>query len=264
MLVAKTDSVLPLLNAVLDIGAKDSAEPPHGVLSDGPLAAPPARVIPDRSAAYPAGAAITLPRSAGAIGRLSVQTGLATGPNSTAVAWLGADLWPRSGRPPKRYVVVRHLAAFAVSWLGAAVDPHAVRMPRHTVLMHRAKLPRSFDGGTLSLLLGALSSSRRSDGSRREVRVHNGSEPLHEQLRMFAGAESLLGYHGAGFANAVFSRYACAHELSTFKSLLVNDTSDARMWRTNMPAVVRLASTLSWEIHLLPLGQILAASLRDR
>lgn len=38
---------------------------------------------------------------------------------------------------------------------------------------------------------------------------------LLDTMRLFRDAESVVGYHGAGFVNTAFSRYACVHELST-------------------------------------------------
>lgn len=76
-----------------------------------------------------------------------------------------------------------------------------------------------------------------------------------DQLQLFSGAETVLGFHGGGLANAAFSRYACVHELSTFRTL---DTDERGvLWASNRAAVVQHAKTLSWHIHLLPLNQLL-------
>mmetsp|Transcript_13095 Transcript_13095/g.44030 ORF Transcript_13095/g.44030 Transcript_13095/m.44030 type:complete len:206 (-) Transcript_13095:117-734(-) len=76
-------------------------------------------------------------------------------------------------------------------------------------------------------------------------------------MRLFRDAESVVGYHGAGFVNTAFSRYACVHELSTFNTL---STSLSDLWRTNKKPLLRVVPSLSWHLHLLPLKQLLLAN----
>jgi len=72
-------------------------------------------------------------------------------------------------------------------------------------------------------------------------------------MRLFRDAESVVGYHGAGFVNTAFSRYACVHELSTFNTL---STSLSDLWRTNKKPLLRVVrdSPLTPLAFLCPCG----------
>ena len=94
---------------------------------------------------------------------------------------------------------------------------------------------------------------RRAHGAL--LRVHTGRERLLDQLRLFARAESIVGYHGGAFAALAFSRRACVHEVSTFARVGSVDPRD--MWRSNREPLLAHAPLLSWHVHLLPLSQML-------
>ncbi|KAL1522360.1 hypothetical protein AB1Y20_017352 [Prymnesium parvum] len=104
--------------------------------------------------------------------------------------------------------------------------------------------------------LGSTASRLHSDlqkRTRRDVRVFSGEESARETVRLFANAAGIVGYHGAGFANAVFTqRRACVLELSP--------AFGREAWRTNGLAMMRWTPVLAWDILMLPLTQLLRAN----
>ena len=87
------------------------------------------------------------------------------------------------------------------------------------------------------------------------VRIFWGeNETLAETVRLFEGARVVVGYHGAGFANALFQRAApaCAVEI-------VAAYDDGRPWRTN-EELVRFNAGLAWRTVRLGLAEVLAAN----
>lgn len=151
---------------------------------------------------------------------------------------------------PNASVLLEH---YKTVWFGSRPSPALVAesWARHTVLIsRRIRWPRYFTPATFSRLATAINSTRSP------LRIFTGTEPLFDQLRLFNGAESIIGYHGAGLANAAFSWRACVHEISTFRTLSL-DPSD--VWATNKVNLMRRANTLqiSWHIHMLPLMQLL-------
>ena len=87
------------------------------------------------------------------------------------------------------------------------------------------------------------------------VRVFWGeNETLAETVRLFQDARVVVGYHGAGFANALFQRAApaCAVEI-------VAAYDDGRPWRTN-EELVRFNAGLTWRTVRLGLAEVLAAN----
>jgi hypothetical protein len=160
-----------------------------------------------------------------------------------------------SGTPHEQSFVTRLLDKYTDVWFGATPLPHlGLQQQRHTVLIKRQGAgSREFEDGTYQRLSAALAWTRSA------LRVYVGTERLLDVLTIFHSAESIVGYHGAGFANAVFSRHACAHELTTFKTLR-NDISKENIWRSNMERVLIHTTKLSWHIHLIPLEQMVMAN----
>ena len=107
---------------------------------------------------------------------------------------------------------------------------------------------RRFTKGAQRALVAAL----KPLGS---VRVFYGeNETLAETVRLFQDARVVVGYHGAGFANALFQRAApaCAVEI-------VAAYDDGRPWRTN-EELVRFNAGLTWRTVRLGLAEVLAAN----
>ena len=91
------------------------------------------------------------------------------------------------------------------------------------------------------------------------VRVFYGeNETLAETVRLFQDARVVVGYHGAGFANALFQRAApaCAVEI-------VAAYDDGRPWRTN-EELVRFNANLKWRTVRLGLAEMLAANQNEK
>ena len=91
------------------------------------------------------------------------------------------------------------------------------------------------------------------------VRVFYGeNETLAETVRLFQDARVVVGYHGAGFANALFQRAApaCAVEI-------VAAYDDGRPWRTN-EELVRFNAGLTWRTVRLGLAEVLAANQNEK
>ena len=79
--------------------------------------------------------------------------------------------------------------------------------PKYLVMIHRRPPDsRAFDNTTSALLLNALSRVC-PDGV--ELRVYYGFESPLETIQLFSNAIGVVGFHGAGFANAYFAMSRC-------------------------------------------------------
>eukprot|EP00316_Scyphosphaera_apsteinii_P017008 CAMPEP_0119302262 /NCGR_PEP_ID=MMETSP1333-20130426/3889_1 /TAXON_ID=418940 /ORGANISM="Scyphosphaera apsteinii, Strain RCC1455" /LENGTH=182 /DNA_ID=CAMNT_0007304569 /DNA_START=452 /DNA_END=997 /DNA_ORIENTATION=- len=159
------------------------------------------------------------------------------------------------------------IATYTARWFGNLPYNGTGFQSRHSVLIHRKGKVRAFSRTTYTRLLASMTAARSP------VRVYAGTEKLRDVLQLFATAEAIVGYHGAGFANCVFARYACAHEMSSFTAM---DTSIKRsnIWRSNglkcsteacastitHGALLKHAKTLSWHVHFIPLAQLMLAN----
>jgi len=157
-------------------------------------------------------------------------------------------------RPPSASELLRR---YTTHWLGVPPPPRAGAVaPRTTLLVHRGTTGSGFRLWERSSYERLRWELRRAHGAL--LRVHTGRERLLDQLRLFARAESIVGYHGGAFAALAFSRRACVHEVSTFARVGSVDPRD--MWRSNREPLLAHAPLLSWHVHLLPLSQMLQAS----
>ena len=156
------------------------------------------------------------------------------------------------------------LQRFTSRWFGGHAQPPSSR-PRLTIIIQRSTaFSRGFEAGSLDRLVAAMRAARPL------TRIYSGAEPLAEVLKLFADAESVVGYHGAAFANMAFSRLACAHEVTTM-ACLRTDASDlsTRMFRTAEQAyfgswVERFkAGVIKYNAHALPLAQLLENPAND-
>jgi len=75
---------------------------------------------------------------------------------------------------------------------------------------------------------------------------------------MFARAAAIVGYHGAGIINAVFTpHHACLLEMTTSTTF---DEKHPRQWRTNSRDVVLWNPLLQTHAHIILLKEIMAAN----
>lgn len=87
------------------------------------------------------------------------------------------------------------------------------------------------------------------------VVVFDGTESLRRTVDLFRNARVVVGYHGAGLANIVFSRNGTVLiELTTY-------VRGTRSWRVNTPSVTKWGSFHSYVIHI-PILHILRANNR--
>ena len=78
------------------------------------------------------------------------------------------------------------------------------------------------------------------------------------QVALFANARAVVGYHGAGFANTMFSTHgACVVEASTHSDLAGNG-----LWRTNAFMCLPWNPNLRWVVYRIPLAEMLSANVR--
>lgn len=114
--------------------------------------------------------------------------------------------------------------------------------------------------------------------TRHEVRLYFGNESASETVSLFAGAAGMIGWHGAGFANAVFMPHGgCIIEIGTYiYEALPNrcePREEGRMWnytqkggaivmpwRSNRPAVQPWNTKLRWIEYKISLRQLLEAN----
>ena len=82
--------------------------------------------------------------------------------------------------------------------------------------------------------------------------VHYGNESAEATVRLFAGAQVVVGYHGAGMVNAVFCRQGTlVVEVTTFADAAASHS--LQIWRANMPAVYH-GLGLDFSLHLVSRG----------
>ena len=84
---------------------------------------------------------------------------------------------------------------------------------------------RAFDNTTSALLLNALSRVC-PDGV--ELRVYYGHESPLETIQLFSNAIGVVGFHGAGFANAYFAMSRCCVVEITTTAFMPGGASRAR------------------------------------
>ena len=98
-------------------------------------------------------------------------------------------------------------------------------------------------------LSNAISAGLR--GSR--ISTYFGNETTAETVRLFANAQVVFGFHGAGLINVVFCKARAVVVELTF--LLDEGVANPRPFRTNGLAVLRMAAEqLHWLIHALPVS----------
>jgi hypothetical protein len=93
-------------------------------------------------------------------------------------------------------------------------------------------------------------------GGRDAVRVYHGTETVLDTISLFRSARAIVGYHGAGLANAVFARNGTrVIEITTWMGL--NSTSPS--WRS---VASRVAKWGNYTTHIVrvPLANQLAAN----
>ena len=108
--------------------------------------------------------------------------------------------------------------------------------------------------------------SQRLHGTHVVVR-HYGSEPIREQLRLFANSSSVVGIHGAGLANLVFNvEPVCVVEISTYMSSElqgdghgVGRGQGSSLWRTNAFAAFDWnGANVRWQSYRVPINQLVS------
>lgn len=135
------------------------------------------------------------------------------------------------------------------SLLSALIKPSIVGEEEGTVLLIRRHGTRAFTRDSFTHLHRAISNVSR-------VRIYEGTEAADVTLRAFASARAVVGYHGAGFANALFSpKHTRLVEVSTYV-----DEANRRPWRSNVGALARWRSFGATHVLRLPVQQILCAN----
>ena len=87
-------------------------------------------------------------------------------------------------------------------------------------------------------------------------RVWRGQEPFRETLLLFGQTDTIAGYHGAGFVNAVFTpRAAKMIEITTYI-----DDRTREIWRSNREVITGWNPLLAWHVHAVPKARVLEAN----
>ena len=83
------------------------------------------------------------------------------------------------------------------------------------------------------------------------VQIFHGNETAAQTMAMFAQSKVVIGYHGAGLANALFSPAGTiVLEFTTMK-----DVDSMALWRTNA-AIERIHSNMTWIQHAVDLDHL--------
>ena len=124
------------------------------------------------------------------------------------------------------------------------------RAEQYSVLVLRQKTRRFANGPKILKQL-------RERGEKRWL-SYFGTESVKETLKLFSGASAVLGYHGAGLLNVVFSRAPVprVHELTTFV-----DLEQTKKWRSYIGGVAHRWNTrVVASTQAIPLKGILEAN----
>ena len=122
-----------------------------------------------------------------------------------------------------------------------------------SVLLIERLAARRFLADSAERLRAAL---RRSTG--RAVLSYFGNESVADTVRLFAAAAGVVGYHGAGLANAMFTpRPQCVLEYSC-----AFGGDPPQLWRSNGPRVAAWTPMLRWDVLVLPLTQLLSTNAK--
>lgn len=96
--------------------------------------------------------------------------------------------------------------------------------------------------------LAALRSIRGAN-----VRVYQGNEGIREAVQLFAPADVVIGFHGAGFINCMWSKAgSLALEISALQ-----DWNGTKKWRTNRRVATHHGRGLRWVTYWLRLQSII-------
>jgi hypothetical protein len=118
------------------------------------------------------------------------------------------------------------------------------------VIIQRRNVSRSFRDDSLEQLKDSMRVVRLG-GMPLPLTVYYGSEDVVATVRMFAQAAEVLGYHGAAWANTLFSaRRHCMHQITTFE-----DLEGKRRWRVNNE--VKINPMGKFNVYKLPLKKVL-------
>ena len=117
-------------------------------------------------------------------------------------------------------------------------NPRIAQKPMHIVIIHRScSHTRCFPDVTT--IFNRFTKELNMPGV-----LYYGNESFKETVEIFANARVVVGYHGAGFANAVFSPWGTiVLEYTTFY-----DMNGTRLWRTN-GKIAQIHGGLAWLRH---------------
>ena len=161
--------------------------------------------------------------------------------------------------------------------VSSPLAPAPMRLLHRSVRMHIAPQPWPAPPAKRQLLLLVRSGTRSfvdaaGAASRLAQRLqwarvvqHHGTEPMREQVQLFANSSSVVGIHGAGLANLVFNiEPVCVVEINTYMSSeLQGDGRDVgrgagpALWRTNAVAALSWnAANVRWHTYRVPVNQL--------
>jgi len=130
-----------------------------------------------------------------------------------------------------------------------------------SVLLIRRSGSRAFTADASSALAHELGEVARITlkGTRTRYAEYRGTESVRDTIKLFVGAVGVVGYHGAGFVNALFTDHeVCAQEITTWK-----DAKSTEAWRSN-EWLAQFNLRLHWNTYALPLSELLEAnSVKD-
>jgi hypothetical protein len=126
-----------------------------------------------------------------------------------------------------------------------ARDPTIAQKPMHIVIIHRScSDTRCFPN--IDTIFNRFTKELNMSGV-----LYYGNESFKETIEIFANAQVVVGYHGAGLANAIFSPWgAIVLEYTTF-----HDMNATHLWRSNS-AVAKMHGGLTWLRHAIDIDRL--------
>jgi len=117
-------------------------------------------------------------------------------------------------------------------------NPRIAEKPMHIVIIHRScSHTRCFPD--ITTIFNRFTKELNMPGV-----LYYGNESFTETVEIFANARVVVGYHGAGFANTIFSPWdTIVLEYTTF-----HDMNGTRLWRTNVK-IAQIHGGLTWLRH---------------
>jgi hypothetical protein len=155
---------------------------------------------------------------------------------NSGVKCVDSTLWSNVWIPLKGNTLLVCRNCVLKTLLKAAAVPK--KTTRSVLVISRSGTRKILDKDLLNRRLTGVAASNGF-----ALTIYRGDESLAQTIRLFHSAAVVVGYHGAGLVNTIFSRNTLAIEVSTY---LHPPQYSSKKWRTLKDAVAEWKTPLKW------------------